>query len=86
MQTDEIGMSTVMIGAGREKKTDPVDYAVGCWMKCRLGDYVEAGDILAEFHLNARENFEAARNRFLAAIVISAEKPAVSPLICNIVT
>jgi pyrimidine-nucleoside phosphorylase len=72
MQTDEIGMSTVIIGAGREKKGDPIDPAVGCWLKKRIGDPVEEGEELARFYVNDRTNLESALKRFSDAVHIGS--------------
>lgn len=85
MDTDEIGMSTVMIGAGREKKSDSIDAAVGCWMKKRLGDKVSKGDVLAEFHVNDEKNVEAALDRFLAAVHIEERPVERGPLIVKVI-
>ncbi len=85
MATDEIGMASVMIGAGRETKNDIIDPAVGLWMKRRLGDEVKVGDILAEFHVNDESSFEAAKARFLAAIKIEDEPVTPEVLIAQVI-
>lgn len=81
MQTDDIGTASVMIGAGREKKSDSIDPAVGLWLRKRLGDRVEAGDVLADFYVNDTANLNEAAELFKKAISISAARPEKKPLI-----
>jgi len=50
-----------------------IDPAVGYWMKHRLGDWVEKGEPLAEFHVNSKTRFEEALKRFQQAINITKE-------------
>jgi len=85
METGSIGISTVMLGAGRERKDDAVDPAVGLWMKKRIGDYVEKGEPLAEFHINDTRNEQEAIELFLGAVHIGGEKPEKKPLIAEII-
>jgi len=73
MDTAQLGISALLLGAGRSKKDDVIDPAVGYWMKRRLGEWVEKGEALAEFHVNSRGNFEEALKRFQNAIRISRE-------------
>ncbi len=77
MNTEDLGMSALLLGAGRTKKSDVIDPAVGYWMKKRLGDYVNKGDVLAEFHVNSRKNLDEAVKRFLNALTFE-KKPGVN--------
>ncbi|MFP4362546.1 MAG: pyrimidine-nucleoside phosphorylase [Spirochaetia bacterium] len=70
MDTAAIGTAAQMLGAGRAKKEDTIDPAVGIWMKQRLGSPVEKGDEIAVFHVNDRNNFEESKQRFLDAVQI----------------
>ena len=81
MDCQEIGIAALLLGAGRTKKSDVIDPAVGLWMKKRLGEPVKAGEVLAEFHVNSRERLEEAMARFRGAVKIGPEKPAPRPLI-----
>ena len=78
MNTEEIGLAAMLLGAGRAKKEDSIDKSVGIWMKVRLGDEVSAGDPLAEFHINDTKNRDEAITRFTEAVTITdspEEKP-----------
>ncbi len=79
--TVDLGISAMILGAGRMKKEDNIDPAVGYWMKKRLGDHVEKGETIAEFHVNAKDNLDEAMSRFKSGMRISKEKPEAPPLI-----
>lgn len=82
---EEIGMSSLVLGGGREKKEDPVDLAVGFQIHKKVGDYVEKGESLATMYANDREKGKAARERFLRAYEIGSEKPEKRPLIVEVI-
>lgn len=71
MDTAQLGICALLLGAGRSKKDDVIDPAVGYWMKHRLGDWVEKGEPLAEFYVNSRANLDESLNRFHESIKIS---------------
>ena len=81
MDTTAIGYCAQSLGAGRQKKTDVIDPAVGLVMDVRLGDYVKAGDSLATLYLNRRELASDAVARMQQAITIAQEKPELPPLV-----
>ncbi|MBR4038619.1 MAG: thymidine phosphorylase [Clostridia bacterium] len=81
MDTTAIGYCAQALGAGRQKKTDVIDPAVGLVMDVRLGDRVQKGDSLATLYLNRRELAGEAVSRMQQAITISKEKPELPPLI-----
>ncbi len=81
MDTTAIGYCAQALGAGRQKKTDVIDPAVGLVMDVRLGDVVQAGDSLATLYLNKPELAGEAIARMQQAITIAQEKPELPPLI-----
>ena len=52
---DEIGKAAMLLGAGREKKEDKIDYAVGVVIHKKLGDAVEKGERIFTIHANETE-------------------------------
>jgi pyrimidine-nucleoside phosphorylase len=48
---DRIGMASVRLGAGREKKGDPIDLRTGVVLHAKVGDRVERGQPYAEVHV-----------------------------------
>lgn len=81
MNAVEMGMSALLLGAGRTKKTDSIDPAVGFWMKRGIGDFVDKADEIAVFHVNRKENLDEAVKRFKNAVIVKDEKPETKKLI-----
>ena len=73
-----IGETSVELGAGRIKKSDSVDPAVGIVIHHKVGDFLEAGEPLFTIHANDEQKLAVARKRLLEAHVWSEN--AVEPL------
>ena len=54
-----IGISAMLLGAGRESKEDNVDLAVGVEVLKKVGDYVQEGEPLAILYSNGKKEEEA---------------------------
>ena len=52
IDTAGIGMAASVLGAGRERKEDSVDPAVGMVIEKKLGERIEKGDVIAIVHAN----------------------------------
>ncbi len=76
-----VGTAAVRLGAGRTKKDDDIDPAVGITILKKTGDVVEAGEPLARIGWNDRNRFDAARSMLVAAWKIAEEKTPTRPLI-----
>lgn len=63
----EIGLAAAELGAGRMRKGDLIDHAVGIIIHHKVGDYVEEGDLLFSIHARTDEAAGRAINRVLAA-------------------
>jgi pyrimidine-nucleoside phosphorylase len=48
---DRVGTASVRLGAGREKKGDPIDLRTGVVLHAKVGDRVERGQAYAEVHV-----------------------------------
>lgn len=81
----DVGISAMLLGAGREKKESVIDLAVGVVIEKKVGDPVEIGDTLAELHVNQTEGLAAALDLLKKAFTIGLEKPQVNPLIYQII-
>jgi pyrimidine-nucleoside phosphorylase len=68
----EIGLASKALGAGRDRKEDPVDLSVGIYLKRKVGERVEAGEPLAIIHASSQEGYEQVAPRVTAAFTISA--------------
>ncbi len=79
-----IGLATVALGAGREKKGDRIDLAVGMVLHAKVGDRVEPGQPLIEIHANDRGRLEQSRALVRAAYRFSSEPTAPPALIHHV--
>lgn len=83
---EKIGNASVLLGAGRIKKEDSIDFAAGITMHKKLGDYVKAGESICTFHANDPALFAAAEEMYLGGLVLSDTAPAQPPLVYARVT
>lgn len=81
MNTEQIGLCAGMLGAGRVRKEDPVDFAAGIVLCKKTGDCVAEGDVLAYLHTNQSDIVPEAEKCFQAAVQIQDGKPEALPLI-----
>ncbi len=79
--TESIGKSSVILGAGREQKQDEIDPAAGISIYKKTGDEIKKGDVLATLYSDNEQKINAAYSCYLNAITIKAEKPPESKLI-----
>lgn len=86
MDAEKIGSSSVILGAGREKKDDVIDYTAGIILKKKTGDYVKKGDIVAELYTNKEEKLSFAEELFLRALSFSEIAPEKKPLIYKVIS
>ncbi len=81
MDTEACGMASVALGAGRAKKEDDIDHTAGLLLLKKPGDYVHAGEELAQLHTSRRDKLPAAAELLRSAIVIGDVPPAKGKLI-----
>jgi pyrimidine-nucleoside phosphorylase len=62
-----VGEASVALGAGRAKKSDSIDHAVGFIIHKKVGDLVQEGEPLFEIHANDEAKLTEARRDVLAA-------------------
>ncbi|MCL5103303.1 MAG: thymidine phosphorylase [Armatimonadetes bacterium] len=79
-----IGAAASMLGAGRERKEDTIDPAVGIVVNKRLGESVEEGEALAVIHANDAEKIPAAESMIVSAFHIG-DAAAVPPLVHEVI-
>lgn len=81
MDTEAIGISSSLLGAGRITKEDSIDYCAGIILKRKTGDYVREGETLAVLYASDEKLFDDAGEVFLNALKFSEDKPEKAPLI-----
>lgn len=81
MDAEAVGLTSVVLGAGRTVKDGPVDHAAGIILCKKTGDCVAPGDVLCTLYTNKEKAVGDATDRFLAALTFADEPPAPQPLI-----
>ena len=85
IQTERIGTAAQLLGAGRAKKEDAIDPAVGLVMHKRLGDYIEADEPLCTMYVNDDTRLEEAEEIFRSAFTFADEPPAKCPMVYDVI-
>lgn len=80
-----VGETAVLLGAGREKKGDPIDHAVGIEIFHNVGDRIEEGQPLFAVHANDEEKLQVARRRLLDAHIWSDSPVEPLPLFYDVI-
>jgi pyrimidine-nucleoside phosphorylase len=75
-----VGEASVALGAGRAKKSDAIDHAVGFLIYKKVGDKVEAGQPLFEIHASDESKLAESRKTVLSAHGFSDEIVSSLPL------
>ncbi len=81
-----VARAALALGAGRAKKGDPIDPAVGVLLKVKVGDHVSNGQCLAELHLNDATNGEQAMGLLSSAFRFSTQLVARPSVIKEVVS
>jgi pyrimidine-nucleoside phosphorylase len=81
----EIGEAALRLGAGRARKGDAINHAVGLICLAKRGDRVEAGSPLGEVHAATEEAAERAAGEIVAAYRIGAERPDPRPIVLDVI-
>ena len=82
---EKIGISAVILGAGREKKEDTIDMSAGIILNKKTGDKVTKGDTIATLYSCNKNSFEGAKKQFLDALEFSENEPIKEPLIYKVI-
>ncbi|MCC7366899.1 MAG: thymidine phosphorylase [Chloroflexi bacterium] len=78
-----VALTANRLGAGRARKGDPVDHAVGLEVLRTTGDAVEAGEVLARVHARTEGAGAEAVATVLAAYRLGDEAPALRPIVLD---
>ena len=81
-----LGLAAQRMGAGRVRKEDAIDPAVGFVMEKRIGDPVNPGDTLFTLHARDEKTALEAEERILAALDITKEPAPRARLLYTLIT
>ena len=85
MNTEQCGIASVMLGAGRTIKDGPIDYSAGIVMHKKTGDSVTVGESIATLYASDESLLNNAAQTYLEAITIGNTAPKVVDTILDIV-
>jgi pyrimidine-nucleoside phosphorylase len=85
INAEDIGVASNMIGAGRDKKEDAIDPAVGIILEVKTGEKVDAGSVLCRLYYTKEDRVDEAAEMVEDAFRISAQKPDERELILEVV-
>ena len=85
MDTEGIGVASVILGAGRMKKDEKIDYSAGLVINKKTGDKVSKGDTLCTLYTNDENAIEQAKKRYLSSLTFGQNKKEAEPLIYEVI-
>jgi pyrimidine-nucleoside phosphorylase len=85
VNTYEIGMAAIDLGAGRKTKDDKIDSKAGIIFNYKIGDNINKGVVLAELFSNSKAGMDIAKKRIANAIKISKSKPKKLKLVKRVI-
>ena len=85
IDAEDIGRASSMIGAGRDRKEDVVDHAVGVILEVKVGQRIDAGGVLCRLYYTKDEKVEEAAQLIEDAFRISTHEPEERELILEVV-
>lgn len=81
MNAEEIGETSVVLGAGRETKESTIDFSAGLILHKKYGDEVKEGDSLVTLYTSKESALADAEKMYREAIAIGDEQPVKEPLV-----
>jgi pyrimidine-nucleoside phosphorylase len=85
MDTYNIGMASMELGAGRKTKSDIIDHKAGIIFHKKTGDYVKNEEVICELHSNSTVKIKTAEQIIMESIQCSKTKPLIPKLIKKII-
>ena len=83
--TTAVGEAALGLGAGRLRKEDEIDHAVGILCIAKRGYEVAVGDVIAEVHARTEESADAAAAEIGRAYRIGLEWPGEVPIVLDVI-
>ena len=81
IQSEQMGLASMQLGAGRFKKGEQIDHRTGLVLQAKVGDYRYAGEPLVEIHARSEAESASLRQSLLACYSWSDAPVTVGPLI-----
>ena len=85
MNTYQIGMVSLELGAGRRTKDDVIDHKAGIILYKKIGDDVKNGDIICELRSDSNSKITLAEQMIIESLKFSKTKPTLPKLIKKVI-
>jgi pyrimidine-nucleoside phosphorylase len=85
INAEDIGRASRLMGAGRERKDDRIDPAVGVILEVKMGEKLDAGSVLCRLYYTSEEHVEEASEMVEDAFKVSSQKAEERELILEVV-
>ena len=79
INSEQVGIASLVLGGGREKKEDTVDHAVGIVLHKKVGDAVAQNEPICTLHYNSDARLREAESLIASSYQISAQQTAANP-------
>ena len=81
MDTEKCGVAAMVLGAGRAKKDDCIDYHAGIVFAKKTGDYIACGGVIATLYSSDIKKCKQAAHILKESVVIGEDRVELEPLI-----
>jgi len=81
IQSEQMGLASMQLGAGRFKKGEQIDHRTGLVLQAKVGDYRHEGEPLVEIHARSEAEAASLRQSLLACYSWSDAPVTFGPLI-----
>lgn len=85
MNTEKIGLASVILGAGRENKEASIDFSAGIMLYKKTGDKISKGEKIATMFTNNKMSLKDAEKMYRSALLVSSVNPERKPLIYKVI-
>ena len=85
VRADKIALASLELGAGRQKKGDPIDLSVGVIVTVKVGDQVTQGAKIGEIHANDEAMLESAKSQLISGITYTDNTVESLPLFYDVI-
>jgi len=85
INTYQVGMASLELGAGRRTKDDVIDYKAGIIFYKKIGAFINKGEIICELHSDSGTKIISAEQMIIESIQFSKTKPVSPKLIKKVI-
>jgi pyrimidine-nucleoside phosphorylase len=81
----KVAEASILLGAGRAKKGDPIDFGVGVMVHCKVGEEINKGKLLFTIHANDNQKLEQAKKVLYSALKFELSPCEPLPLFYDVI-